>query len=1296
MEKRLLIIPLFLIVPIYLQDALAMKGEGVSSESFQQNQRIRELSEKYGNKYANLVRLQEKIIKNDELKQHLIKLGEYTVDVPPFTGLSDAQAQDFLKKQKFDVEQSWREHGVKESKAVSDTISALMKDEPRLTGAISKPVPMLKLMALKKLAEIQRQKLMMRSTGKEDTEAVTNPGGNVSVPNVEPSWKAMGRASDEVIASYFSEKSIGQRLAEHDESIHQRPIIPVLLQIMIGEEEWGFGKIPVGCVVYTQDPCANTPGVTVIQASWGHNTGVVDNTVEIDTYFINWQNSLNALIKTKPERWIPVKEFGKDELKKVSNRASIQKEPVLDYSSALAIKAVADAIHAEYGKPMDIELVYLPYLKKIYLVQARPLKVTSEFSPSYLKELDVEPENILQGSTVLPGNCKLRYITDKNQIIVAKTLNEACNIFISPSYKKDSVQAVIVKGNAEMTSHAAAIFRGDAKPVLVVKNIEKIEQWLQAKAVPLIIDIQRGVVLNKPLENLVVLDGWFTHPMPKKISIPQFVEHEQNSYTDYFPDKSFQELIGILKEADEPSTNQALDSILNRISLKLKAVASDKRNFAKEVVDKLKRLFAYACKCGQGIRFVLSKPAFNIQRLYEIHFLECLLFQDRDDLYIDVFSFFSVVSEYDKYCNFIKEKANFLQTMSDKELIEITSKGFECALVTKTEEMWNGFIAKILQASNPSGWVGAFWATAKSYYGAQTPLTQFVQVARHMINFGALPTWINTIFATTWSSDLDVNIYVNALWKEFEKNKQFLEILSKWKQDIRIQTSNLNGWEDPNKFEEKLRALSNLSSFDIQHEFKTGSNLIKILILQVMDSFVDLFDQSIKRLKGSTRYSSVETKVKNFRQMVKAYFDIFNSWAQLLPEGKLKMHFRWNLSEYLTQMKVFLGHKRPKDLEPVFYPADRSRLWFYKKTDSKGERKTYMASELATATDAKQLEPGFQFNVAQLALDSGADFGRGTPHTLEDMFTLIHQNLLVILGVLLNDTIPQDFPKPELFNEIQKICGTFGSTVGVTLNNDRILVKYNRTLANHSLMYELSFDKGTNQTFITVRFVGPARHRWRWILDFARIQALFVLKIEDYKIGDDEVCITHEIKDQEDVNALYSSMDAMCTIAGDHHGNSCEAVIRNLIGASEERKRQFLMYLFNNEVFCLDIINLYGYYITKNLIPEDLIEPFYVRAVEWATKDIKKYKHPQDWEADNLQNRLNLADCVLKSIDKVSAHHVLKVALELMEIIKRDFCKSPELKNVLKKMFSKLLEVGKFENKTEEEIETTLESAYLR
>ena len=75
-------------------------------------------------------------------------------------------------------------------------------------------------------------RLMVRSSGKEDTKELANAGGNVSVANVEPSIVPFLTALKAVVISYFGEKSLKQRLLAGDASLFDKvPFTPVVVQI---------------------------------------------------------------------------------------------------------------------------------------------------------------------------------------------------------------------------------------------------------------------------------------------------------------------------------------------------------------------------------------------------------------------------------------------------------------------------------------------------------------------------------------------------------------------------------------------------------------------------------------------------------------------------------------------------------------------------------------------------------------------------------------------------------------------------------------------------------------------------------------------------------------------------------------------------------------------------------------------------------------------------------------------------------------------------------------------------------
>src|SRR4029079_13661071 len=82
----------------------------------------------------------------------------------------------------------------------------------------------------------------VRSSGMEDSDELANPGGNKSYSGIKPDAESISKAMGKVVASYFSEKSLEQRLKGIDgqsdritSSILSDAFMPVLLQKMINE-----------------------------------------------------------------------------------------------------------------------------------------------------------------------------------------------------------------------------------------------------------------------------------------------------------------------------------------------------------------------------------------------------------------------------------------------------------------------------------------------------------------------------------------------------------------------------------------------------------------------------------------------------------------------------------------------------------------------------------------------------------------------------------------------------------------------------------------------------------------------------------------------------------------------------------------------------------------------------------------------------------------------------------------------------------------------------------------------------
>jgi len=347
--------------------------------------------------------------------------GMEAVSVPPCHGISSNAVSMLLKKYaQFDIAYNWAfvaawgkvAMNKGQSQALSSNFLAalatfradlsasfdrVINDKRRVDG-LPKIIQWSKEVGLEafllQFAGQKNTRIMVRSTGREDTETLANAGGNESIANVKPITLKVVKAIKQVVLSYFSEKSLRQRLGQYDTTVFSNTIfVPILLQQMIGEV--GKGSIPTSGVLFTQDPEAGTgSGVALLQAAFGHGELVVNSLGLVDTWRIlnlPTGTAVYPTIRNKVDRLAPDKKNGG--LCRVTNSLAIQKEPSLSRVTAERLAVLGSNIQKYYGRPMDIEFVVMPAeskddLDKIFVVQARPIVLRDllpDEQPSYCK-----------------------------------------------------------------------------------------------------------------------------------------------------------------------------------------------------------------------------------------------------------------------------------------------------------------------------------------------------------------------------------------------------------------------------------------------------------------------------------------------------------------------------------------------------------------------------------------------------------------------------------------------------------------------------------------------------------------------------------------------------------------------------------------------------------------------------------------------------------------------------------------------------------------------------------------------
>ncbi|MFZ4099796.1 MAG: PEP/pyruvate-binding domain-containing protein, partial [Chlamydiia bacterium] len=343
--------------------------------------------------------------------------------------------------------------------------------------------------------------LMVRSTGMEDSKQMSNAGGNESVVDVKPEAASVARAIGKVIASYMSEDSLAQRrlLGNVQE---KSPFVPVLVQTMFGESESaGAEEIPVGGAFFTQEAQGPTPGLVVIQATYGHGEGVMMGKGPSDSYYLLDGQRYSA-VSSKRYRLVP----GGGRLVPEMNEPEVWDRPALSPAVLAHFEKLCRHFERVYGCPMDGEFVWDPVKQRLHIVQVRPIVMR----PAQGSYVDLQQAKKLQRvrmkECVVSAGGGVVTVEKPAQIVFAKTLLQALQDL--KSRPKGTVRAAVVESSCKILEHGASVFREAQIPLLVGSKVEIPNKH------QLLVDPQRCSlwVVHEHLETMRSLAEWFGQP----------------------------------------------------------------------------------------------------------------------------------------------------------------------------------------------------------------------------------------------------------------------------------------------------------------------------------------------------------------------------------------------------------------------------------------------------------------------------------------------------------------------------------------------------------------------------------------------------------------------------------------------------------------------------------------------------------------------------------------------------------------------------------------------------------------
>ena len=333
----------------------------------------------------------------------------------------------------------------------------------------------------------------------------------------------------------------------------------------------------------------------------------------------------------------------------------------------------------------------------------------------------------------------------------------------------------------------------------------------------------------------------------------------------------------------------------------------------------------------------------------------------------------------------------------------------------------------------------------------------------------------------------------------------------------------LSAFSDPGSFkaawsrlQELEKLLADKSGPTSADSLNNASPLTRLMMLNTMNQAVDLFDLAIKQMKASPAWSQAN-KVPLFKEMLGPYFHLLQHWGlQFGPSIDMPVTSKWRIHRYLNQMgELFDGF---------------------------------------TTNDINLLKASSGFSVAAAVFGSATEFSRHFPQTLEDFFTLTHQNLLAITSKLRERALdPEIIHQSALPETLKQYIGIIKpdtrKTVlerviktGTEVSSDEVTVKYNIPLRSHSAQMDLKYKKQNNRIVLQAHLFGASQDgfhgdRWNSLAFMANLldREKVLLLSQSIEVSTQKISFTWSVDDKETLQLILDEFAHLCVESLDEH-----------------------------------------------------------------------------------------------------------------------------------------------------------------
>jgi hypothetical protein len=278
---------------------------------------------------------------------------------------------------------------------------------------------------------------------------------------------------------------------------------------------------------------------------------------------------------------------------------------------------------------------------------------------------------------------------------------------------------------------------------------------------------------------------------------------------------------------------------------------------------------------------------------------------------------------------------------------------------------------------------------------------------------------------------------------------------------------------------------NNLKSFTkkfapIPSRFERAGKLEKLVLLRFLNKVVDVYDKTVKGLTGSTDYKGKkDLQAKRFAQLLVPYLSLMEQWVVMVEkwEQELMSPSFWSFKKYLKEIRRYFKQNFE---EPT---ADLLRA---------GRNFSVFAAQIGSKND---YESSLQSTI------------KGK-RSLEDLFTLMHQNLIMSISVLnheygIKDTHLPPFIK-KITDELSEVAPLVSWAIagisysmpklklfGIEYTYPKITLFYNLSLRGHSAILHLIHDVSNTKektAELSVYILGP--NEWNRLFGVGALASL--------------------------------------------------------------------------------------------------------------------------------------------------------------------------------------------------------------